>query len=370
MATLQKASAELLDINKIIFQCEEKGSDCSYAFYIYLNDEIIERVPYSPQNRITFWATLPGEYRAAAFIKDAEGKKERYSTNSVEFKVENVIYESDDKRNRRTAWENAAAIMKEMVTHFPMTFRLAVYDYRLENQDTYLGKLWSILTPLIQIGTYWLVFGVGLRQGKDVDGFPYVVWMLCGLIPWFFINQGIVRGANSIYSKVSTLTRMKFPLSTLPLERTLVEVFEHVMMLLIMTIMLCFFGYYPKISWLNLIYYIVYLVAFSTSLALITSVFTMLARDFLKLIQNTIRLLFYITPILWDMGRMPVLFQKVTQFNPIYYVVCGFRESILSGIPFWESPYRIMFFWGLILLLFLAGASLQIRFRSQFVDLL
>lgn len=362
--------AELEEDNKLVFYCEDKGAGYIYSFYIYLNNELIEKVPYSPQRRTVFWATLPGKYYAVAFAKNTlSGGKERCKTNELIYQAEEVPFENPDC-SPKTVWQNCMEILKETVRQFPMIFRLALFDYKLENQDTYLGRLWNILTPLIQIGTFWLVFGVGLRQGNDIGEIPFVIWMVCGLIPWFFINQTLVKGANSIYSKANTLSRMKFPLITLPLERTLVEMFEHIMMLFILFVMLFCFGFYPKWYWLNLIYYIFYMVCFLTGLSLITSVFTMFARDFSKLLQSLTRLLFYLTPILWDMGRMPEFYQKIMLLNPIYYSVAGFRESLLYEISFWESPDKVVFFWGLNILLFLAGSTLQIKFRDQFIDLL
>ena len=364
------AFAELEEENKLVFGCEDKGAGYLYAFYIYLNDTLIEKIPYSPKCRTVFWATLSGKYYAVVFVKNTlAGGKDRFKTNELIYQAEEGSLEAPS-RPKKTVWENSMEILKETVLQFPMIFRLALFDYKLENQDTYLGRLWNILTPLIQIGTFWLVFGIGLRQGNNVGEVPFVIWMVCGLIPWFFINQTLVKGANSIYAKANTLSRMKFPLVTLPLERTLVEMFEHLMMLVILFIMLFCFGYYPNWHWFNLIYYIIYTACFLTGLSLITSVFTMFARDFSKLLQSLTRLLFYLTPILWDMGRMPEFYQKIMLLNPIYYSVTGFRESLLYEISFWESPDKAAFFWTINILLFLAGSTLQVKFRDQFIDLL
>lgn len=362
-------STLLSDRNKIVFQCDDIGEGFLYAFYIYLNGEIIEKVPYSTQNKTVFWASLPGEYYAEAYIKGTDGAKRHYLSNSVNYTNKNdlTVERGHHKYNTIT---NVNYIIKEVWHNIFMIFRLASYDFRLENRDTYLGILWNILTPLIQIGTFWLVFGVGLRQGRDVQDVPYVIWMICGLIPWFFINQGIVKGANSIYSKTIALARMKFPLSVLPLERIIVELYEHVTMIMIMVIMLACFGFFPSFSWLNLVYYIFYTIFFLTSLALITSVLTMLARDFARMIQSLIRLLFYLTPILWDMENMPVLFQKITFYNPIYYVVTGFRDSMLYEIPFWQHTEQLCILWCLNGLLFVLGCNLQVKFKDQFIDLI
>lgn len=251
-----------------------------------------------------------------------------------------------------------------------MLCRIARYDYKLLNKDSYLGRLWSFLTPLIQIATYWLVFGLGIRNGGDVNGHPFLLWMLCGLVPWFFMNEGIMKGAGSIYSKANVVTKMKYPISTVPVSVIVTAFMEHVMVLLILFVTLIAMGYYPDWYYLNLVYYMLYSFVFLCSLSLITSVLTMLARDFQKLLSNVVRLLFYITPILWSMERMPAVYQNILQFNPILYAITGFRDTLLYKINFWEHPYRIAFFWALNIVLFVTGCNLQYKYRKKFNDLL
>ena len=70
--------------------------------------------------------------------------------------------------------------LKQMTVDISTNLRrigaLAVFEYKLGTKDLFLGRLWKLLSPLIQIGVYWLVFGIGLRSGTPVDGFP-----LCGM---------------------------------------------------------------------------------------------------------------------------------------------------------------------------------------------
>lgn len=132
---------------------------------------------------------------------------------------------------------------------------------------------------------------------------------------------------------------------------------------------LCY-GYLPDFGYLNLIYYVLYMFLFLASLALVTSVFTMVARDFQKLLSSLIRLLFYLTPILWDMSDMPSIYQRMVQVSPVYYIVKGFRESMLYHVPFYVHWKEMIIEWVVLVVLFLAGCYLQERFRNRFRDLI
>ncbi|MBO5068761.1 MAG: ABC transporter permease [Roseburia sp.] len=357
------------DVNKLSLECHAKGV-AQYAYYIYKDNAVIAKFQYSDQNTLAYWLSESGEYWVKVFAMDEKENKISRMSEHIYFSAEEVFGSCQVEAKKKHLWERVAEISGEICSNWNIVVRMSSFDYKLENKDTYLGKLWALITPLIQIGTYWLVFGLGLRQGKDVDGYPYLAWMLIGLIPWFFISSWMLKAANSIYSKTGIISKMKFPISTIPVSKVLQELYEFVVMLLIMLVILLCLGLRPNWYWLNLIYYFVYCMCFLIGLGLITSVLTMVARDFYKLMNSLIRLLFYVTPILWVMDKMPDIYQQIMQFNPIFYVVNGFRESILYHLPFYHQMDMVLIMWGINVVLFFAGCALQSKFKNKFIDLM
>ena len=124
-------------------------------------------------------------------------------------------------------------------------------------------------------------------------------------------------------------------------------------------------GYMPTIYWLNLIYYLVYGIVFLASLAMVTSVLSMIALDTQKLIQALIRLLFYLTPILWSLDRMPPQIGKMLRLNPVLYYVDGFRESLLYQVAFYHNPKKMLFFWLINVVLFTIGCNLIMKYKEM-----
>ena len=366
-----ETKVELSDINKLTIWCENKNDADKYAFYIYKDNKCVEKIPYSYKNTTTYWPTELGEYKVKVFIKAADGKKGSKFTNAVNFEGLRPVFYSGEKSQKSFIWlRNVLTIFVELWKNRMRMIRISLYDYTLANKDSYLGKLWSILNPLIQIGTYWFVFGVGIRNNKPVGNHPFLPWMLCGLIPWFFISQGVVNGASSIYSKSGTALKLKYPISTIPFGSILVGFYNHLIVLCILAIMLFCFGYYPNLYWFNLIYYFIYEIIFLTSLAMVTSVLTMIARDFQKLIASLIRLWFYLTPILWNMDKLPEWVQFVLRLNPALYIVTGFRDSLIYKNMFYIHTNKILFFWTINLVLIIIGCNLQVKFRNKFIDML
>ena len=71
-----------------------------------------------------------------------------------------------------------AAVIKEQFKNAGIIFRMSRYEDKATYQSHYLGLAWQILNPAIQVGIYYLVFGLGVNQNGNVDGVPFIIWML------------------------------------------------------------------------------------------------------------------------------------------------------------------------------------------------
>lgn len=361
---------ETAGINQFRCICKNADTTYSYAFYVYRDGQIVERFPYQNAPEINYWAIEPGVYAFKVFIKNADGEKVSSTSSPLPFSGSKTIYCNVESPKHKFDWLlNVFLALQEIWVNRKRMIRISRYDYRVLNKDAYLGNIWNILNPLIQIGTYWFVFGLGLRRGADVKGYPYIVWMLCGMIPWFFMSACIVSGAGAIRSRGMSALKMRYPIATMPVGTILVNFYSHIWMVALLLITILATGNAPSLMWLNLIYYFIYALVFFSALSMITSVFTMIAMDFQKLVAACIRLLFYMTPILWTIDNFPPAIQFILRLNPCLYYVDGFRDTLLFHTPFYIYGDKIFFFWTLNILLLIWGSNLQMKYKNQFMDL-
>lgn len=259
-------------------------------------------------------------------------------------------------------------VVKENFSNLYRIYSIVKYEILAENRDSKLGMLWNVLNPMIQVFTYWFAFGLGIRGGADVDGINFFNWMIGGLVVWFFISPCITVGTNSIHKKNQVITKMKFPVSILPTTVVMKETFDHVCMLVIVYVILMFNGIKPSISNLQIFYYMICIIMFSISLSMITSVLNMFTRDVKKIIQALMRMLLYVTPILWTMEKMPLFLQSIMKLSPIYFIVNGYRNSLFYHKPLFYNISDHLIFWGIVLAMFLIGSKLMYEFRHKFID--
>lgn len=260
-------------------------------------------------------------------------------------------------------------VLKEHKNNLYKMFKLATYDFITPFKDTYLGLLWIILNPLTQIGAYWFVFGMGIRGGAAVDGHPFLLWMLAGLVPWFYISSGITSGGVSIYGKSGILTKMKFPTSIIPTYTTLTQLMNNIPVVILMFIIFAFNDYQATIYYVQIIYYLFAATMFIIAFSLLNSALVMAMRDINKLIGTVMRFLFYMTPILWTVEKMPPKLREILLMNPILYITDGFRNSLLYNKWFWEDVNGTIYFWSFTLIVLIIGAIVHMRLRNRFSDL-
>ncbi|MCM3124148.1 MULTISPECIES: ABC transporter permease [unclassified Mesobacillus] len=257
-------------------------------------------------------------------------------------------------------------VIKEQISSFYLIRRLSLFELKSANNNNYLGMLWEVINPMIQLSIYWFVFGLGIRGGQDVNGIPFVYWLISGMAVWFFINQSLLEGSKSIYTRINFISKMSFPMSVIPTYVIVSKFYSHLILVGIITFGLQFTGFTISPYFIQLPYFMFGTLMLLVAISLITSTLATIVRDVQMIVTSVVRMLLYLTPLLWE----PTGFiRKIMMFNPLYYVVEGYRASLLGTSWYmFENPNLALYFWGLILILLMIGSALHVKFRNHFVD--
>jgi lipopolysaccharide transport system permease protein/teichoic acid transport system permease protein len=125
-----------------------------------------------------------------------------------------------------------------------------------------------------------------------------------------------------------------------------------------------------SLYWLQAFYYFFAMSILALGISWITSSVNIFMRDTAQIVGVILRLGFWSTPIFWDLGIMPEKVQFFIKLNPMFYIVQGYRESFLYFVPFWHHPAMTLYFWGVTGLVFVLGATIFLRLRPHFADVL
>ena len=133
-------------------------------------------------------------------------------------------------------------ILKDHIRYRHQLVSLAISDLKKQYAGSALGIAWALIRPAILIFVFWFAFTFGLRHGADKNGFPFFLWLIAGMIPWFYMRDMFTGGANSIRKYKFLVTKIKYPVSTIPTFVSISNLVTHIGLLAIM--MIIFMIYY------------------------------------------------------------------------------------------------------------------------------
>lgn len=261
-------------------------------------------------------------------------------------------------------------VLRVQLLYFRIILRLAQYDRKAVYHLYKLGFWWELISPLIQIMVYYLIFGVFVaRESIGVTGIPYISWLLGGIIPWFFISATIIQGAKSIHSQLPLVVRTNFPTTILPSVALVRNLPSFLIMSLILCLILILTGTFPAVNGWRLSYAFLQMWLFLGAINLLNASITVRFRDFQLVINASMRLLLFLSGVIIQLDFSQHQFLgKLLHLNPVLHIIEGFRSGWF-GI---DSGRNLLvdscYFWSVTLVIFACGAYIHQRYQKEYVN--
>lgn len=233
-------------------------------------------------------------------------------------------------------------ILKEQFIYRKQIWKLAVSDLVKTYSGAALGWAWAVISPAVTLFVYWFAFSVGMRGGRDVDGYPYFLWLTTGMVPWFYVRSMLTGGASSLRRYTYLITKIKYPISTIPTFVNLSSFFVHLVLMAIVVALYLAFGYMPDLYWLQLPFYMVLGFVFFNIWGLFAGILSSFSRDFLNLVRSLTTALLWMSGILYSVNTINTDWIRfVMLLNPITVIINGYRNCFIYKQWFWEVPNEL-----------------------------
>ncbi len=259
--------------------------------------------------------------------------------------------------------------LKDIIKSRSIIWQLAKNDFKARFASSYLGIFWAFIQPLVMIVVLWFVFQVGFRA-MPIENFPFILWVSCGLIPWFFFADSLSSATNSLLEYSYLVKKVVFRTSVLPLVKIISAIFVHLFFVGLLLVMFFAYGFKPTIYYIQAIYYSFALIVFLIGLTWITSALAVFLKDVSQIVAVILQIGFWVTPNFWSVTMIPDRYIFFFKLNPMFYIVEGYRDTFIYETWFWEHCYLTIYFWSLTLILFVLGALLFRKLRPHFSDVL
>ena len=254
-----------------------------------------------------------------------------------------------------------------------LVLKLARNDFKTRYAGSYLGTIWAFIQPIVTILVYWFVFAVGFKSTMENVQIPFVLYLVAGIVPWFFFQDALVGGTNALIEYNYLVKKVVFNISVLPIVKIVSALFVHGFFVMFTMILYMGYGRFPDLYYLQILYYSICTFLLVLGMCYATCAVVVFFRDLSQIINIVLQVGIWLTPIMWVAENTLVnhpLLHRVFRLNPMYYIVSGYRDAFIMKRWFWEEGTWTAYFWIVTGLCFIFGSWVFRRLRIHFADVL
>jgi teichoic acid transport system permease protein len=198
--------------------------------------------------------------------------------------------------------------------------------------DAKLGQIWQVLTPLLNAGVYYLIFGLLFEAARGVAHYP--AFLVTGVFVFAFAERSIVTGSNVMRANLQLIRALYFPRASLPLAYVIVELQQMLVGMVVLVVIMLISGEYPSWYWLLLVPVVLLQSLFNTGAALIVARLGGAMADVSELIPFFLRISRYFCGVMYLIITLPAaltLWEKqVLSLNPFAVYISLVRVAFMS----------------------------------------
>lgn len=267
--------------------------------------------------------------------------------------------------------ESLKVIIQEHREYHKQIIMLAKSDLIKTYRGAALGWSWAIIKPLMTLFVFWFGFTVGLRHGKPINGYPYFLWLVAGFLPWFYMRDMILGGADCIRKYKFLVTKIKFPISIIPTFTSLSSLVVHLFLLAVGIAGFWFMGFPPDKYLLQIPFYMLLMFVFYEVWSLFAGMLAAISKDFLNLVKSTTQALFWLSGVIYNVDNIenPAV-RTALKFNPITVISSGYRKSLIYKEWFWEDKVELIGYTTTFLVFLILALWAFKKLRKEIPDVL
>ena len=230
---------------------------------------------------------------------------------------------------------------------------LARAELKRENARQFLGGLWWIVDPLLQMIVYTILVSVVFARTQP----DYPLFVLAALLPWRGIAVSIATGCTAIIGNERIVRQIDFPRIVLPVARLGAQLWRLALALVVMVVLMLILWpdrISPSLVWLPVLAVIE--VIFLLPFVIFLSAATVFVRDLANLMRHVMRLALYLSPVLFSVDQLvthlPEPIATLYAVNPVSLLLEAFRRVAYDGAAPTATSILMPIGTGLLLLPF------------------
>ena len=195
-----------------------------------------------------------------------------------------------------------------------------------------LGQLWQILTPLLNAGVYFLVFGLLLHVNRGVPN--YLAFLVTGVFVFTFTQRAFIQASTVVTNNLSLIRALQFPRAALPLAYVMVELQQMLLSMVVLAAIVLGTGEPLTWYWLQAIPVLLLQTIFNVGVGLAVARLGSQVNDFSQLLPFLLRTWLYVSGVLFNIGTLALRSHRwiviALQLNPAALYITLMRNALLE----------------------------------------
>lgn len=224
--------------------------------------------------------------------------------------------------------------IKEIWAYRHLLTNLVKRDFILNYQQTILGPFWSLLQPIFTLITYVIVFKnlVGLSVGT----LPPALFYFSGIVLWNFFSDCFNGTSNTFKDHFYLFSKVYFPRIIMPVSVVCTHFLRCLLQLAMLFLLTLYYWQFHgldidfNLNLLGIPITVLLIGALGLGAGLIISLLTVKYRDLANIVSLGIRLLMFITPVIYPLASVKPDLKWIVETNPLTVYFELFRFSLFG----------------------------------------
>lgn len=220
-------------------------------------------------------------------------------------------------------------IVTELRENRWLMYQLFRRDFLALYKQSLLGALWAFIVPLAGMALFLLLNRSGIFLVGEIEA-PYPLYAVLGLSFWQLFATGIVAGSNSLVKAGSMILQINFSRKSLVLASSGQAAVSFLIQFALVLALFALYGIAPGIGILAVPLAVIPIMLLTLGMGFISALLNALVRDTGTVLSMLVTFLMFLTPVLYTKPKDGLLL-RITEYNPLYYLVSGARDLVLTG---------------------------------------
>ena len=218
-----------------------------------------------------------------------------------------------------------------MYRNILLAFDFAKRDFRQRYVGTSLGQFWYILSPVITIFIYSVIFSDFMKMKMNIidNSYAYSIYLVPGLLAWNSFSTTVLRLNTSIFDKSNLIKKINVPMFSFSLAIAITEFVLLFISMVLAVIFLLIIHQPVTLTFLWILPVMLMQTVFAFSLGVIFSLFAVFFKDLKEAIPIIIQLWFWMTPIVYVKEMIIKKYPSIISFNPLYKFIAIYQDIFL-----------------------------------------